>query len=96
MKKKNDHSLGEAIDQFIRKQQLSDEVHEARMKSYWPELMGPAVVRQTAQLWFKDGKLYVRLSHPILRQELQYSKDKIKEEMNKVLLQAVIKEVILC
>jgi hypothetical protein len=94
--RKNDISLGDAIDLFLKNQKLGNEVHEARMQSYWPELMGASVARQTERLWFKDGVLHIKLAHPLLRRELQFSKDKIREEMNKILIKPIVQEVILC
>jgi hypothetical protein len=94
--RKNDISLGEAIDLFLKNQKVGNEVHEARMQSYWPELMGASVARQTERLWFKDGTLHIKLTHPILRRELQFSKEKIVEEMNKILLTPIVQDIVLC
>lgn len=94
MKGKNTFTLGEAIQKMVEELKLQPKIDEARIKDGWAKWMGAPIARYTSQVNFKNGKLYIKVESAVLRNELQFSRDKIKELFNNELGRAVINEVI--
>lgn len=95
MRDKNNVTLGEALDKMVRDLKLTAGMNEVRIKSKWKELMGAPIARHTSSISFKAGKLYIHVTNAALKNELFYSRDKVKELFNKELGEEVIQSVIL-
>ncbi len=95
MRDKNNVTLGEALDKMVRDLKLTAGMNEVRIKSKWKELMGAPIARHTSSISFKSGKLYIHVTNAALKNELFYSRDKIKELFNKELGEEVVQSVIL-
>ncbi len=93
MRKKNDQSLGEVIQEFLNKHNLQDGVMEIKILDYYNKLMGPAIINRTEYVNFRNGNLNIKIKSASLRQELTHSKDKIKNMLNKALEAEIIKNV---
>ena len=73
---------------------LKPKLDETRIKDAWLRVMGKTVAKYTSKISLHQGKLYVQVSSPALKNELTYSKDKIIEVFNRELDDNVIKEVV--
>jgi predicted nucleic acid-binding Zn ribbon protein len=94
MKKKNDVTIGEALDMMVAELKLKSKLDESRIKQAWVEVMGKPIAKYTSSVSFTDGKLYIKIESASLKQELSYSREKIKELFNKELNSDVVKDVI--
>ncbi|MDB5281800.1 MAG: hypothetical protein JWO06_875 [Bacteroidota bacterium] len=95
MRGKNNVTLSEALDMMVSELKLKVKLDESRIKDAWALLMGKPIVKYTYSVSFKDGKLYIKIESAALKQELNYSRDKIKELFNKELGEEVIKDVVI-
>jgi predicted nucleic acid-binding Zn ribbon protein len=95
MRKQNQLTLGEAINLMVTELKLKTKLDEARIKERWAEVMGKPIAKYTSSVSFKKGKLYIKVESAPLKQELSYSREKIKELFNTELGETVIQEVIL-
>ena len=95
MKKGNEISLGDAIDEMITTLKLGSGLYEAKIQSSWEKVMGKTIARYTKSINLKNGKLYLTIESASLKNELFYSRDKIKEIYNKELGAEIIKEVLI-
>ncbi len=86
-------SLGDAIRAFLQKNGLDDEVRIRKALDSWEELMGAPVARNTEKVWVEKGVLYVKVSHPTWRQELNLQRQKIAERMNEAMGKPLVREV---
>ena len=91
----NRKTLGEALDQMIDELKLKPRMNELRIKKIWQELMGKPIVKHTVSIQLKSGKLYINVDSPALKQELYYSRSKIKELLNKELDELIVHEVLI-
>ncbi|MDR9375287.1 MAG: DUF721 domain-containing protein [Schleiferiaceae bacterium] len=82
MKKQNEVNLGEAIRDFIRRNELDDKLLETEIYQRWEELAGKAVNLKTREVRYWRGRLVVRVSSPALRQELQLRREALREQIN--------------
>ena len=92
--KKNSQTLGEAFDAMIAELKMDSKINEARIRNGWEKIMGKPIAKYTGGISLKKGKLYLKIDSPALKQELSYSKEKIKELFNQELRANVISEVL--
>ncbi|MCS6934740.1 MAG: DUF721 domain-containing protein [Chitinophagales bacterium] len=95
MSGKNNMTLGEAINRMIDEFKLRPRINEARIRTRWSELMGVTIARHTQRIALKNGKLYIQISSAPLKNELLYSRDKIKEIFNQEFQEEVVTQVII-
>lgn len=82
MKRTNSESVGELIRQYLRQQGLEAPLNEYRLIQGWAHVMGPVVARYTRDLVIRNQTLYVRLSSPVLRQELSMQRRELVTRLN--------------
>ncbi|MBC6489507.1 DUF721 domain-containing protein [Flavihumibacter stibioxidans] len=90
-----EYSLGDAIQQFLKKSRLKGSVQALQITDVWETIMGKTVAKYTDSIKIYGDKLYVTTTVAPLRQELLYQKEKIIERVNEALGEKVIKEVII-
>lgn len=88
-------SVKDLMGSFIKENNLSKGMQKITIKENWNSLMGNGVASYTEKVELRNGTLYVKLSSSVLRQELDYGKEKIKEMMNEALGGEEIKKVML-
>jgi len=93
MKNRNQMSIGEAIQAYLKERGLSDDVAVQKVLSAWPKIMGNAIAENTENKWFKDGIFYIRMRTPVWKNELSMAKSKIKELLNREIGYELIQEV---
>ena len=91
----NNVTLKEALDQMVKDLKLKPKLDEARIKTCWLELMGKPIAKYTTEVSLKRGKLYVKIESAALKQELSFSRDKIKDLFNRELGEDIIKDVLI-
>jgi predicted nucleic acid-binding Zn ribbon protein len=96
MRKSNIQPVGEVIKELIRNFNLEEKVTEARVTAVWEKVMGQGISRYTTHVSYRNGTISIRLSSPVLRQELSYGKTKIIGLINEALEQDLVEEIIFC
>lgn len=91
----NEISLKEAINKLIKRYQLQGKLTETQLNDSWEEIMGKPIAKYTRSLQLNNGRLVVKLSSSVLRQELSYGKDQLIERLNEHFGEAVIKDIVL-
>ncbi|MCS7085221.1 MAG: DUF721 domain-containing protein [Bacteroidia bacterium] len=82
MRKTNEYSLAAALELFMEESRLKQASVVHRVCRDWKEYVGEAVARHTEAVVFKDGTLYVRISHPAWRHEFQFFAESIRKRIN--------------
>jgi hypothetical protein len=95
MRKSNQSTLGEAINEFLKAFKLDEKLAETKAVGAWENLMGPTVSRLTKNIYIRNRTLYVELSSAVLREELSFGKEKIKKMLNEEAGVSVIDNVVL-
>ena len=93
MRHTNQVTLGAAIQSVLTELNLRHGVYEARIEGMWDRVMGRSVSRHTTQIQLRADRLYVTVDSAPLRNELFYSRLKIREVINQELGSDVIKDV---
>lgn len=97
MPKRQKESLAvkDLMGSFIKENNLSKGMQKISIEENWNSLMGNGVASYTDKIEFRNGTLYVKLSSSVLRQELDYGKEKIINMMNDALGGDSIKKLVL-
>jgi predicted nucleic acid-binding Zn ribbon protein len=95
MNKKNLSSLGEAISEFLSSAGLDKKLAETKAIAAWSKLMGPAITKHTKEIYIRDKKLIIKLDSSVLREELSFGKEKIKNMLNDEVGSQVIEDVLI-
>lgn len=93
MRKGNDYSLKEVLQQMVESYRLRPKLQEALLQQSWEELVGPAVAKRTQELKIKGDTLQIRVISSVLREELHFSKTHIIQVVNEKLGANVIREI---
>lgn len=95
IKKSNEQSLRDAIEDLLKTYRLDQGLDKSRLKERWEELMGPALAKRARIISLDRGKLIIKTDSSALRNELDMAKSKIAERLNEALGKDVVKEVVL-
>jgi predicted nucleic acid-binding Zn ribbon protein len=90
-----EYSLGEAIEQFLKKSRLKGSVQALQITDVWEQVMGKTVAKYTDSIKIYGDKLYITTAVAPLKQELMFQKDIIAQRVNEALGEKVIKEVVI-
>lgn len=87
--------IGDAIRLYLKKSPLKPRLDEYRIQAKWEEVMGKTISKYTDSLHLFGHRLVITTKVAPLRQELSYSRDKIKDLLNTALGEMIIEEVII-
>lgn len=88
-------SMGDALKEFMDKSRMKPRLTEVRIQENWEQMMGKTISRYTENIQLVDGKLMITTTVAPLKQELNYSKDKIIRLVNEMLGERLVREVII-
>ena len=95
MRKPNDKSIKEAMDQLLQVYNLQQKFDETALIAAWPEMMGVAIANRTKELYIRQKKLFVRVESSVIKNELMMMRSQIIEKMNERAGAEVIVEIVL-
>lgn len=82
MKKKNDSTLQEAMQNMLQEFKLTPQLNETKVKMLWEKLMGKTIATYTTQISLRKNVLYLTIVSAPLKHELSFAKDKIRSLLN--------------
>lgn len=82
MKRKNSEALRDVLLRYLREQGLETPIYEHRAVSMWPEVAGPTITRYTGDVKFQHGKLFIKITNPALRQDLNMGRFRLVHRIN--------------
>lgn len=94
MRKANDKSIKEALEQMMQVYKIKRKFDETAIIAHWPNLVGKAVASRTKEIFVHDKKLFLRLESSVIKNELMSVRTQIIERINSEAKTEVIVEVI--
>ena len=79
---------------MVRAYRLGGKLNEVTVVASWERVMGKAVALKTKEVYVSKGKLFVRLTSAPLKHELNMSKSKVIEILNRDAGAEVVKDVV--
>lgn len=93
MRKSNEQSIREVISDLFEHNHMKGKLAEVDVIANWEKIVGPLIAKQTEKIWFYRGKLFLQISSPALRQELNYSRSRLVELVNQYAGMEMIEDV---
>src|SRR5476651_1538112 len=94
MRKANDKTLKEAIEQMLQVYKIKKRYDETGVIANWPQLVGKPVANRTKELFINNKKLFLRIESSVIKNELMLMRsqiiDKINDEAKGVLVEEII------
>ena len=94
MRKTNDKTLKEAIEQMLNVYKIKRRFDETGIISAWPNLVGKSVANRTKELFVRDKKLFLRIESSVIKNELMLMRSQIIEKINNEAKSVLVEEII--
>ena len=75
--------MGELLEEFFKRPYVAAKVAEGKLPDTWREVVDDRVVDMTTELRLDKHILYVRIQSSVVRSELFYQREALKEEINR-------------
>lgn len=75
--------MGELLDEFFKRPHIAAKVAEGRLPEIWREIVGDRAAGVTTELRLENRILHVRIQSSVLRSELFYQREALREEINR-------------
>lgn len=75
--------MGDLLEEFFKRPYVAAKVAEGKLPDTWRDIVGEEVARQTVELRLENRVLYVRLRSSVLRSELLYQREALRDEINR-------------
>ena len=83
------------IENFVEQKSISDGIFNVKVQKAWVNSVEKKILDYTKEIYVKDEVLYIKVSNPILKQEILYSKQKVINLINEELEKDLIKKIVL-
>lgn len=93
-RKSNEQSIKDVINDLLESNHMKGKLTEINIINNWEKLVGNLIAKNTSKIYFNKGKLYLHIDSAPLRNELNYSRSKIVELVNKEAGVELIDEVV--
>ena len=94
VRKSNEQSIKDVISDFLQSNHMKGKLMEINIINNWEKIMGVLIAKNTTKIYFAKGKLFIHIESAPLRNELNYSRSKIVELVNKEAGEELIDEVV--
>lgn len=95
MRRSKTITLGEALKEYRAEMNIDTRLKEVNLIKSWEDIAGRAIARRTSKVYLKGGKLYIHLTSSVVRSELSMARDSLKERLNELAGEELVKEIIL-
>ncbi len=75
--------MGDLLEEFFRRPYIAAKVAEGKLPETWRAVVGDRAADLTAELRLERHILHVRIQSSVLRQELFYQRDALRDELNR-------------
>ena len=75
--------MGDLLDEVFKRPYVAAKVAEGKLPDTWREIVGERAAAETTELRLDKHILYVRLRSSVLRSELFYQREALREEINR-------------
>lgn len=94
IKKSNETTLGQAIQQFVDSYRMDDKLREVSIINSWESVVGKMIASHTTKMYVKNRKLHIKMDSSVIVNELKYARKKIMTALNKKAGQIIIEDIV--
>lgn len=88
-------SIGDAINNFLKKSRLNTGIQSLKIEQIWETMMGKTIAKYTDKIQIVNKTLFIKTHVGPLKQELMYQKEIIKKRVNEALGEDIVNEVVI-
>ena len=89
----NDLSIRDLIRQVLKNGGMEKKLDEMDTIQCYHDLMGSFISGKTREIYLRDKTLVIRMDSGVLKEELSYGKERIRELINEKMGKTVVEEV---
>ena len=82
MRRTKTQLMGDLLEEFFQRPYIAAKVAEGKLPETWRAVVGNRTADETTELRLENHMLHVRIRSSVLRQELFYQREALKEELN--------------
>lgn len=82
MRRSNTQTISQVLRDFIGESGIGKKLKEVDIVQSWEELLGKTIAHYTADIALKDGVLYLKISSPVVKNELFMMREEIRRKLN--------------
>ncbi|MBQ1979175.1 MAG: DUF721 domain-containing protein [Alistipes sp.] len=82
MRRTKTQLMGDLLEEFFQRPYIAAKVAEGKLPDTWRAVVGDRIANETTELRLENHILHVRLRSSILRQELFYQRDALRDALN--------------
>ncbi len=75
--------MGDLLEEFFRRPYVAAKVAEGKLPDTWRAIVGDRAADVTTELRLENRILHVRIQSSVLRSELFYQRDALRDEINR-------------
>jgi len=94
MRKPNDKTMKEAIEQMLNVYKIKRRFDETAVISAWPDIVGKPVANRTSELFINNKRLFLRIESSVVKNELLMMRSQIIEKINTEAGGTLVEEII--
>ena len=83
------------IESFVEQDSISDGIFNIKIQKAWENAVEKKILDYTKEIYVKGDILYIKVSNPILKQEILYSRQKVINLINEELEKDLINKIVL-
>lgn len=93
MRRSKSEQIGDVVRMFMRQEGLETPYNEFRLMNSWEEVMGLGIARFTGEKFIKNQTLYVKITSPVVKNELFMGRANIVRRLNEKVGSQVISDI---
>lgn len=82
MRRTKTQLMGDLLEEFFQRPYIAAKVAEGKLPDTWRAVVGDRIANETTELRLENHILHVRLRSSILRQELFYQREALRDALN--------------
>jgi predicted nucleic acid-binding Zn ribbon protein len=95
MRNTNEQSMKEVLEALLKAYRIESGVNTAMIEASWVKMMGITIAKHTKEIQLRDKTLFLKIDAPALRHELNFAKEKIKNNINEEFKMNLVEEVVI-
>ena len=95
MRNTNEQNMKEVLDALLKAYRIESGVNTAMIQASWVKIMGKTIAKYTKEIQLRNKTLFLKIDAPALRHELNFAKEKIKNNINEEFNMSLVEEVVI-
>lgn len=95
MKRNNEQSLGDSLQQYLHENRLKGKTDEYKLLAKWDTIVGGFIASHTEKIYTSGKKLYVRVGSSAVKHELMMCREKVIELVNAEMGNGFVNDLVL-